>query len=269
MRGWPCGQQSRPESGCTPTRAQRDEAAHPRGKRDRPRGWPCSRSGRERRALPGCAGGADAREPHRGGTALEGTVRRSTRPDGRSSRARNHGEVTFGRQEGGKATPPRKQGSAREGEGRAHRPVAGSAGRGCPERRGRGSTPCRTPHWSGRLCGGRHHERPPTVAVTRIASASTARAVTSSERETAEAAAGDREADTPAFAPPRVSGRRPPALRLRPALGCAAPAQGGRRRPSRSARARAAASGSSPRCSRSPRARGRGRSDRGGSALRA
>jgi hypothetical protein len=41
VESWPCGQQSRPESGYTPTRAQRDEATHTCGKRDRLRGQFC------------------------------------------------------------------------------------------------------------------------------------------------------------------------------------------------------------------------------------
>jgi hypothetical protein len=51
-QGWPCGQQSRPESGSTPTRAPRDEATHPRGKRDRLRGRSryLSGTGHDRRA---------------------------------------------------------------------------------------------------------------------------------------------------------------------------------------------------------------------------
>ena len=164
---------------------------------------------RRPRALPDCAGGADAREPRRGGNPLAGTrqesraswpstrmstspgvrerallysastgasSRASTRPDSRPSLGSRSRGGSLGREEGGEASPPRKQGSAREGEGRAHRRVAGSAGRGCPERRGRGSTPSRTPHRSGRLGGRRHRQQQPAVAVTRFASASTSRA---------------------------------------------------------------------------------------------
>jgi hypothetical protein len=56
MRGWPRGQQSRPESGSTPIRAERDEATHPRGKRDRL--WGRSRSGAEAHAGRGAPDGA-------------------------------------------------------------------------------------------------------------------------------------------------------------------------------------------------------------------
>src|SRR5215203_2281212 len=109
--------------------------------------------------------------------------RASTRPDSRPSPGSRSRGGPVGREEGGEASPPRKQGSAREGEGRAHRPVAGSAGRGRPERRGRGSARSRTPHRSGRLGGRRHRQQQPTVAVIRSASASTSRAATSSGRD--------------------------------------------------------------------------------------
>ena len=150
----------------------------------------------------------------------------------RRVRARDRGRSPLAGQEGGEATPPRKQGSAREGEGRAHRPVAGSAGRGYPERRGRGSTRSRTPHRSRRLGRRRHRQRHPTVAVTRFASPSTARG----------------RLRRPGDLLPRLETVEQP-VRAFSELGRDARARGGPKRPSRSARARAAASGSSPRCS--------------------
>src|SRR5215204_2755140 len=54
-------------------------------------------------------------------------------------RARDRGEVPWQTRRRRSVAAAKNKGSAREGEGRAHRPVAGSAGRGRPERRGRGS----------------------------------------------------------------------------------------------------------------------------------
>jgi hypothetical protein len=41
---WPCGQQSWPESGSTPTRVKRAEATHPQGEQDRLRGQSAPRT---------------------------------------------------------------------------------------------------------------------------------------------------------------------------------------------------------------------------------
>src|SRR5215204_4793023 len=163
---------------------------------------------RRPRALPDRAGGADAREPRRGGNPLAGTrqesqrsvaehandhqpwragtsaallgldrrVFASTRPDSRPSPGSRSRGGPLADKKAAKRRRRENKGSAREGEGRAHRPVAGSAGRGRPERRGRGSTASRTPHRSGRLGGRRHRRQQPTVAVTRCGPASTSRA---------------------------------------------------------------------------------------------